>query len=302
MAIRFRHNLYRGVNAHFHSAMQHEPGEWESFHSKHISDIAEAIDAQLPSGYLVQPEKGLQIREYHPTTGEQVIVRQTRRPKPDLTIYDTAPSTPRSTSTPASTATPTLTLPATESIDRDYEIYLPSIIIREVLGNQKLGKPITWIELLSPTNKPPNGGYLQYHEKRIATLESGIALIEIDYLHETRSPIPRLRSYPDHEPGAYPYTITVTNPRPSLEAGKMNMYGFTIDETISPVEIPLSGNDTITLDFDAVYQRTYRSIGAFSYGVDYEQYPENFNSYTLEDQQRIAALMTRAKQEDDANS
>jgi hypothetical protein len=286
MAIHSRQNLYRGVNAHLHSQLQHEPGGWEVFHGMHIIHLAESIDALLPTGYLVDPEKSLQIRERHPDSGE--IITETWQPRPDITIYDqgTSPSSP---STPATS--PTLTLPASASIDLDEQIYLRAIIIREVNEQGELGKPITWIELLSPTNKPPNTGYRQYREKRNATIQSGIALIEIDYLHETRSPIQRPPSYPHHEAGAFPYAIVVTNPRPSLEAGFMQVYGFRVDDPIPTISIPLSSEDALTLDMNAVYQRTFSSLASFSQRVDYEQLPVNFTSYDDQDQQRIKSRM-----------
>ena len=52
MPIRSRKNQYRGVNARLHSVLQAD-ASWDSFHSNYISDLAEAIDGQLPTGYLV---------------------------------------------------------------------------------------------------------------------------------------------------------------------------------------------------------------------------------------------------------
>jgi hypothetical protein len=293
MTIQSRSNFYTGINAHLHSSLQHEFGGWEGFHGSHIIHITETIDAQLPPGYLVQPEKSLQIREYHPTTGEKVSLQKKRRPRPDLTIYQTNPSAGQITIASQAAFTPTLTLTASEAIEYDPDIYLTAVVIREVLGDGVLGKPVTWIELLSPTNKVGEG-FLQYREKRISALEAGIVLVEMDYLHETRSPIQRLPSYPDYEAGAYPYSIIVTDPRPSLQMGQMKVYGFRVDDPIPVVAIPLANEDVITLDFGAIYRRTYSSIGAYSYRVDYEQMPIHFEAYSPDDQARIRAVMERA--------
>ncbi|NWF68086.1 MAG: hypothetical protein HXY40_03285 [Chloroflexi bacterium] len=46
--------------------------------------IYRALNAVLPAGHLVDTEQSLQIREYHPDTGERL-----RRPKPDSTLYST---------------------------------------------------------------------------------------------------------------------------------------------------------------------------------------------------------------------
>src|SRR4051812_33814070 len=79
MVLRFRENKYRGVNAHLHSALQNEPGGWKVFHSKHISDLAEAIDAQLPPGYEVGLTKSLQIVEFHSGSDETHLTSLTIR-------------------------------------------------------------------------------------------------------------------------------------------------------------------------------------------------------------------------------
>jgi hypothetical protein len=235
MSIRSRDNLYNGINAHLHSRLQHEPGGWEVFHAAHIIDVGRAIDALLPLGYLIEPEKSLQIREYHPHE--------------NLTA---------------------LGIWKTES------------------GSEP---PVTWFELLSPANKPPGDGYLQYREKRNATLHAGTALVEIDYLHEKRSPIMRLPSYPQQEEGAFPYTIVVTDPRPSLDDGQMKLYGMHVDDPLPSIPIPLRDPDTITLDTQPVYDLTYRSFGSYSQRVDYADLPENFERYSANDQARIKQRM-----------
>src|SRR5258706_15840397 len=110
MAVKLRKNVYNGVNAHLHSSLQNEDSAWEVFHSTHITNIAVQIDKDLPEGYIVEPERSLQIREYHPTTGEPIIVSR-KYPKPDVTIYQTDSRISRSSkSNPLATA-PTLTLP-----------------------------------------------------------------------------------------------------------------------------------------------------------------------------------------------
>jgi hypothetical protein len=293
MVIRTRNNLYRGVNAHLHSRLQNEPVAWEVFHSSHIIHLAEAIDAALPPGYLVEPERSLQIREYDQATGERLTMRRAKRPRPDVTIYQREVITGEPE--PSSLiSVPTLTLPAIETIERDDEFYLTAIVVRQV-DEGDLGKLVTWLELLSPTNKPPGEGYLQYREKRAAALEAGIVLVEIDYLHQTRSPVHGLPSYPDGEAGSFPYVIMVTNPKPSLQEGQMQAHGFAVDAPIPTIHIPLAGEDFVRVDFGVVYNRTYQSLGAYSYRVDYEELPVAFQTYTPPDQQRVQDVMARAK-------
>lgn len=293
MPIHSRTNQYLGINAHLNSRLQGEFGTWGIFHSSHITDLARAIDAKLPPGYVVEPEKGLQIVEFHPDTGEAVRVR---RRKPDLTIYDTDLAARRSGGALAATTAPTLTLSALEAIDENPELYYPALAIREVEVDGEIGRAVTWIELLSPTNKSSEPGFLQYSEKRISTLRSHVSLVEIDYLHETLSPIPTLPSYPDRERGAYPYTVVVTDPRPTLQEGRMNVYGFGVDEAMPVVPIPLAGEEAIALDFGAVYHQTFASLRSFSLRVDYEQLPDRFETYHEADQARIRARMAAVQE------
>jgi hypothetical protein len=293
MVIRTRQNLYQGVNAHLHSGLQNEPAAWEVFHSSHIIHLAEAIDTALPPGYVVEPERSLQIREFDQATGERLTLRRTKRPRPDVTIYRRE-SVQYENPESSTVSIPTLTLPAIETIERDDDFYLTAIVIRQVAEGD-MGRPVTWLELLSPTNKPPGEGYLQYREKRAAALEAGIVLVEIDYLHQTRSPVHGLPSYPDREAGSYPYVITVTDPKPSLEDGQMKAHGFGVDASMPILEVPLVGTDFVRVDFGAIYNRTYQSLGAYSYRVDYEELPVSLDTYSESDEQRIRAVMARAK-------
>jgi hypothetical protein len=290
MTIHLRQNQYLGVNAHLHSALQNEPGGWKVFHSAHINDLARAIDAKLPPGYEVALEKSLQIVEYHPDTG----VRVRRRPEPDVTIYEVDPSARSAISSFGSAAVPTLILPAIETVEHDEELYLTSVLIYG--ANESERKAVTRIELLSPTNKPPGDGYLQYREKRNATLEAGTPLIEIDYLHETPSPIKGIPSYPDREAKSYPYYFAITDTRVSLEEGETRVFAFAVDEAIRILDIPLAGDEILTLDLNPVYNQTFESLSYFSNRVDYEQQPVRFDTYSEADQQRIRARMAEVLQ------
>ena len=59
--------------------------------------------------------------------------------------------------------------------------------------------PITRIELLSPANKFGGSHAAIYLMNRQRTLEAGINMVELDYLHETRSPIQAIPDYTKRE-------------------------------------------------------------------------------------------------------
>jgi hypothetical protein len=284
MAVRSSQNQYLGVNAHLHSDFQSKGG-WASFHTGYINDLARAINSKLPPGYLVDIERSLQIREYHPDTGERL-----RRPEPDITICETETSARRAVTVSSGGSVLALTQPIIETIELDDDQYYSALVIYQLKDDATFGRPVTRIEVLSPTNKDGDG-YLQYREKRAATLKSGTCLVEIDYLHETQSPVKGVPNYRRHQPGSFPYNITVSNPTPDLETGLALTIPIGVDEVIPTIDIPLAGDDVLALDFGAVYNITYRSLGAYSYRVDYEQLPEHFETYDETDQERIRRRM-----------
>ena len=183
---------------------------------------------------------------------------------------------------------PTLIISISETLLE--EDYLRGLVIYQQTAADAI--PIVRIELLSPANKPGGSYFDVYAEKRREALESMSRLIEIDFLHESRSHIPVLPNYPRKDAGAYPYLIAVNDPRPSLNKGSTAIYGFAVDTPVPTIEIPLAGRDSISIDFNAAYNRTFASNRYYgTILVDYEQLPVNFESYTEADQQRIRERM-----------
>lgn len=103
------------------------------------------------------------------------------------------------------------------------------------------------------------------------------------------SPILGLKRYPGEE-GATPYTITISDPRLPAEEKPVRVYGFAVDDPIPALAVPLAGQDTIRVDFGAVYQQTFVA-GRWGDNVDYGEKPRNVQTYSPADQQRILARM-----------
>lgn len=97
-----------------------------------------------------------------------------------------------------------------------------AVIVQEVTPQRTLGKIVTRIELLSPSNKPGGSDFRVYAEKRVEAIQSGVPLVEIDYLHETPSPLRNLPVYPVHAE-AYLYTIVISDPRPNWQEGGQSL-------------------------------------------------------------------------------
>ncbi len=146
----------------------------------------------------------------------------------------------------------------------------------------------TRIELLSPSNKPTYKHYDQYIAKRDDTHRSGLRLVEIDYLHNTRPIIPDIPSYKDRQDHGHPYMILVGDPRPTLKKGRTLVYDFGVIDTLPILDIPLKGKDFVRFNFDDVYNTTFESSRAFSQIFsDANKTPRDFKAYTNDDQKMI---------------
>lgn len=290
MPLHFRENQYWGVNAHLHSYFQQHTG-WAGFHGQHLVDLLRALQSLLPpeSGDVVNNEPSLQISHYNP-----IDDRLTRSwTKPDIAVFKPGAESIPMVNSSSQPATPTASLPVAVTMTEAEDI--GSIVIYRVEDDEIIAKPVTRIELLSPANKPPRSHYPFYIQKRSETLASGVKLVEIDYLHELRSPVLALPSYPARQANAYPYSILVSDPTPSIREGETDVYSFRVDDPIPAIPVPLAGDEHVTLDLNRVYHTTCAANIRYGlYTVDYASLPESFDTYDDTDQQRIKARMAAA--------
>ncbi len=288
MPIHAKKNLYPGVNAHLNSFLQLPGNGWESFHACHIEEIARALDVLLPPNFYVLSEKSLQI-------SYAGIAEPSRIVRPDVSIFQTAPIPAPMTEHAGSM--PTAVLPLAETLIDDEEALMGVVIYEMTQPGDLPGKPVTRIELLSPSNKPPLGDFAHYRRRRQHTLNSGVAMVEIDYLHHLPPVLWRIPSYADDAPGAYPYVIAISTPYPSSSQGKFEWYGAGVDTPLPWVPIPLGASAEITLDCNAVYNGTFEARRAFSLPVDYAVDPVTFERYRTYDQAKIHTLLERIRAE-----
>ncbi len=262
-------NRYQGVNAHLMSYLQNEDS-YTGFHNLFIAILATTLNRQLYGQYRAKTEGSLRILK---TLGNgQPLLKIVR---PDVMLREK--STPTSQNLAASTVQPTQLLDMPELEDTDKPL---SVVIYES------HKPVTVIEVVSPNNKIGTEKRGDYQEKRYLITRLGISLIEIDFLHETRSVIEGLAAYPN-DPTSTPYYIAITDP---AHNDKTAIYKFGINELIPTLNIPLLGDDVIACDFDKVYQQTFED-GVFDDDVNYAVVPARFSSYSPPDQHKIRDVM-----------
>jgi hypothetical protein len=77
----------------------------------------------------------------------------------------------------------------------------------------------------------------------------------------------------------------------------MDVYAFDVSAQIPTVSIPLVNDETVALDFNAVYQQTFEQVKVFRLLIDYAQEPVNFSSYSLRDQASIKQRMIEIAEE-----
>lgn len=271
-------NPFPGVNPYLNGRLQTHTGDWPEFHTLHIGDIFALMKAQLlPMGYTAGVEQSIQIK--HIDTG------WITRPRADITVY--TPDTPRSPAGKPASDTGEVILPLVEWVNiEDVEFY-QAVTIRQ----DAQSTPIVWLELLSPSNKLPQRGFEDYRDKRARVLAQGIVFVEIDYLHQSPPTFPALADYSRGEPGAYPFRITVIDPRPALREGEGRSRQFDLSQPIPTVALPLNGDDVLHFDFNAAYQTTFER-GSYGYEIDYSQPPPDVNSYGAADQAVIHEYST----------
>ena len=280
-------NPYPGVNAHLNSALQQRGGGWRSFHSKHITHIADMIEPLLPDGYFTSEESSLQIGAYDPETDTLIATSTTT--VADVGVYREKSVAVSATGTGYAAQPSTLLLPLHETMLA--EDVLSGVVIYR-LRDDGDAVPVTRIELLSPANKYPGSHAITYLTKRSQALYSGLRLIEIDYLHAQGPLLKRIPDYSAGEQGALPYAVIVSDPRPSIAEAQAAVLRWGIMDAIPAVVVPLDGDDRIKVDLNAIYQHTLSRSRQFSrVKVDYTQLPADFDRYQPDDQQHIRELM-----------
>lgn len=293
-----RKNPFKGINPILHTILQDTSKSpdpkisnaslWPAFHSQHLTHLADAIQSVLPPGYAALQEVGLQISE--PDFGAS------RNPVPDLSVWQL--NRPRLGT--GSGGVMVLEAPAPYVIGlNDLEYSLERIIFSigiypGVSSHMRSGRPVTRIELLSPSNKPGSGGSAIFLKNYITALKSGTSVIILDYLHETPSPLTMIPRYPD-EAGSHAYNVSVADAR--TEAKDTRIYGFDVDSPIPALTIPLADEDNLKdFNFNAVYQYTYER-GPWSGIVEREGKIERWYSYNRADQDRIIKVTSSSTTE-----
>lgn len=290
-------NPYAGINPQLNSRLQtkgtpEQPSMWPPFHGLNIATILEGLNSQLPLNYRAVNEMSLQSRGEDPT--DTVIISH---PQPDITVFQQEPRGGVAVAE-APVITPTAQLTIEENIDP--EDLMQAIVVRKLTGQSTFGEPVLRIELLSPSNKRDGSHYLAYRARRLEALQSSIPLVEIDYLHESLSPVMGWPNYPDVE-GSTPYYIAIHDNRMGWDKGITSVYGWRVNQKIPQLTLPLDGENVLLFDFDPPYQQTYER-GRWGQIAAIDEKPLRLESYAREDQKAINKDFSEADKTQDQPS
>lgn len=296
MAIIIPQNPYKGVNAHLQSMVQNpegSPSMWAGIHGDLITYLVAELNRKLPPNYIATSEQSLQI-----VTENEKGVYPSQKPRPDVAVF--RQSTTDSTIQNSISLDKSIRVVELEDFLNEEDYYWASVVIYKVKHQGELGHLVTRIEVLSASNKFGGSGYDSYLRNRHQALVSGTSLIEIDLLHQTKSPLVGIPNYPD-EQDSHPYTVAVTDVRHKHNPKHlMIVHVMDVDNNLpEELTVPLDADDFANVNLNIPYQQMFDSSRKSSL-LNYDAYPRKFDTYSPADQERIKAVMERAKELADA--
>ena len=227
-----------------------EMQEWSDFHARYMTVLSELLTPQVRPRYVVRVERRVYLEQPFDEPDQMI---------PDVAILErrgmsrSSPGTVRQgEATPAIAAVECLLPEAKEH----HEYYL-------VLRDRETLRIVTFIELLSPTNKRAGSeGREQYLDKREEVLQSRTNLVELDLLRGGR----RLPVQTELPPGDY-YALV----RRGWRRRRAAVYAWTLQQKMPPIPIPLQeGEPEPTLDLQAALDLSY-DRAAYQDSLDYSQ-------------------------------
>jgi hypothetical protein len=215
-------------------------GHWLDFHARFVPVFADAVNEQLPEGYLARIDERMTLVEL-PHEDQARLIR------PDVSVVwgdSSQEPGPTQSTRPSSSSAVTLepvTIPMM-LLEVESEIYLEILH----LPDQKV---VTIVELLSPSKKV-GAGRRDYLAKRHALMVPEVHLVELDFLIAGHR-LPTERPLP---PGDY-YTLVARRERwPDCD-----VFTWTIQNRLPIIPIPLLAPDPdIEVDLGPPFATVYK--------------------------------------------
>ncbi len=222
------------------------PSAWTNIHHRLITAIADVLAPQLLPKYQILIEE----RIYQVESEDSILIGV-----PDVTIRQ-AGSKPIATGNVAVsepyTQPRSVTLSYPETVRQSY------LEIREIATSQV----ITVIEVLSPVNKRPGKGRIDYENKRAMVFNSSSNMVEIDLLRQGQ-PMAE-QDTQTH----YRILVSAEEKRPQAD-----LYDFNLQDLIPCFPLPLRAEDNCPrVDLRSLLDGIYDRSG-YGFVIDYSQPP-----------------------------
>ena len=224
-----------------------EDQEWEDFHGRFNTIMADALSPGLRPDYFVRIERRVYLE--HPGSDPESM----RIADVAIVSQDAGLPTGRTNEVTSSTTPDACTLPMPEERRETY------LVIRERESMQV----VTVIELLSPANKRSGGdGRREYLSKREQVHSSPTHLVEIDLLRGGLR-LPVIEALPTAD-----FFCIVSR---SWTRPRADLYSWTLRQKLPTIQIPLKrGDGDAALDLQQVFDTVYERAG-YDLSVNYQR-------------------------------
>jgi hypothetical protein len=234
------------------------PSAWPNIHHRLITAIADALAPQLLPKYQIVVEE----RIYQVEGDDSILIGA-----PDVTVQQGKKVTELITK-PIATSSLAVAEPLSKSLSKPISVTLtlPETIRQSYLEIREIGtaQVVTVIEVLSPVNKRPGKGRIDYENKRSMVFASSSNFVEIDLLRQWK-PLPVEAVQPE---STYRILVSGQEKRPQAD-----LYAFNLPDAIPNFPLPLRSEDicpvvNLRLLLDGIYDRS-----GYSFVIDYHQPP-----------------------------
>lgn len=222
------------------------PTIWEDFHMSLAAEIRDQLAQAIRPRYIAALVPSV--------TYDEVIIEQKQLVKPDVSIFQVAPSPLQGVGVAIAPA------PLIGEMALEFPLKLYSLEIRETAT----GLLVTAIEILSPVNKrPSHEAFETYRRKRRDFIRAGVHLLELDLLRGGQR-VPLLTPLPESA-----YFVFLTRGGNT----RVEIWPLSFQDPIPVLPVPLLEPDPDTpLDLGQAIQNIY-DRAAYDLRLDYRQPP-----------------------------
>jgi hypothetical protein len=219
---------------------------WQDFHTTFLAVLKESLVPAVRPRYSVDIEQDVYL------VSEEELTEGTI--EPDLALVETSAEARSESSGSASSVM--AVAPAVYTVSTPKRRKQKYLTIRD----REQRKIVTVIELLSPTNKSPGDGFLEYQCKRENIFNSCTNLVELDLLRGGKR-FPTRERLPAADFCAFICRAT--------QLPKVDVYAWTLRHRLPTVPVPLAvGEAEVSLDLQDAFTKTYDRSG-YDYALDY---------------------------------